>query len=58
MARWQLGEKDKARVWYDKAAVWTEKHRPSDPTLRRFRTEAAALIGVKDSPQPASPARP
>jgi tetratricopeptide (TPR) repeat protein len=58
MARWKLGEKDRARAWYDKAAVWAEKQHPSDPTLRRFRAEAAALLGIKDSPQPASPARP
>src|SRR5207249_11946281 len=51
MARWHLGDKDKARAWYDKAAAWAEKQRPSDPTLRRFRGETAALLGIKDSPQ-------
>ena len=57
MVCWQLGDKDGARAWYDRAAAWTEKERPSDPTLRRFRAEAAALLGFKDSPQPANSAR-
>jgi serine/threonine protein kinase/Flp pilus assembly protein TadD len=30
MAHWQLGEKDKARDWYDKAVDWMEKNQPQD----------------------------
>ncbi|HUE74171.1 MAG TPA: protein kinase [Pirellulaceae bacterium] len=48
MAHWQLGEKDKAREWYDKAVQWMDKHQPNDEELRRFRAEAAELLGVKD----------
>jgi tetratricopeptide (TPR) repeat protein len=46
MAHWQLGEKEKAREWYDRAVEWTNKHKLDDEELRRFRTEAAELLGV------------
>ncbi len=46
MAHWQLGEKDKAREWYEKAALWMEKNKPEDEELKRFRTEVAELLGV------------
>ena len=26
MAHWQLGHKDEARAWYDRAVAWTDKH--------------------------------
>jgi serine/threonine protein kinase/Flp pilus assembly protein TadD len=45
MAHWQLGEKDKARAWYDRAVAWMDKNRPEDRELKRFRAEAAALLG-------------
>jgi serine/threonine protein kinase/tetratricopeptide (TPR) repeat protein len=48
MAHWQLGDKEKARKWYDKAAQWMDKNRPGDEDLRPFRTEAAELLGIKD----------
>jgi tetratricopeptide (TPR) repeat protein len=48
MAHWQLGDKDQARKWYDQAVRWTEKNRPNDEELRRFRTEAAGLLGVSE----------
>jgi serine/threonine protein kinase len=44
MARWQLGDKEQARRWYDKAVCWMDQHRPKDEELRRFRDEAAALL--------------
>jgi tetratricopeptide (TPR) repeat protein len=50
MARWQLGDKDEARRWFDKAVAWADKHRPKDKDLRRFRAEAAALLGIKETP--------
>jgi tetratricopeptide (TPR) repeat protein len=46
MARWQLGEKDAAREWYDKAVKWMEKNAPRSEELTRFRNEAAALLGA------------
>jgi tetratricopeptide (TPR) repeat protein/serine/threonine protein kinase len=48
MAHWQLGEKDQARQWYDRAVQWMDKNRPKDEELRRFRAEAAELLGTKD----------
>jgi hypothetical protein len=50
MAHWQLGEKPRARSWYDKAVPWMEKNQPKNEELIRFRTEAAAaaLLGVNE----------
>ena len=48
MTHWQLGEKEKARAWYDKAVEWMDKTQPKDEELRRFRAEAEELLGVKD----------
>ncbi len=44
MAQWRLGNKEEARRWHEKAIQWTEKHRPADEELGRFRAEAAALM--------------
>jgi hypothetical protein len=49
MAHWQRGDKKQARQWYDTAVRWMEKNKPQDDELRRFRAEAAALLGVEDS---------
>jgi tetratricopeptide (TPR) repeat protein len=46
MAHWQLGHKDEARTWYDKAVQWMEKNKPKDEELLRFRAEAAELLGI------------
>jgi superkiller protein 3 len=46
MAHWQLGDKDKGREWYDRAVWWTDKNEPNNEELRRFRSEAAELLGV------------
>ena len=48
MAHWQLGEKEEARRWYDKAVKWTDQNKPEDEQLRRFRAEAAELLGIKE----------
>jgi len=50
MAQWQLGAKAEARKWYDRAVDWMNKYRPHDDDLRRFRTEAEQLFGLKDAP--------
>src|SRR5213078_258754 len=47
MAHWRLGEKDKAREWYDQAARWLDKNEPQNVELRRFRAEAADLLGIE-----------
>jgi tetratricopeptide (TPR) repeat protein len=46
MTHWKLGDRDEARKWYDKAVAWTDKHQPGNDELRRFRAEAAELLGV------------
>jgi len=51
MAHWQLNEKDKARAWYDQAVTWMDKNSPQDKELKRFRVEAAALLGLSKSSQ-------
>lgn len=46
MAHWRLGDKKQARQWYDRAIEWTEKKKPRDEELRRFRAEAAELLEI------------
>jgi tetratricopeptide (TPR) repeat protein len=46
MTYWQQGKTKEARDMYDRAVAWTGKNKPNDPELSRFRTEAAALLGV------------
>ena len=48
MAHWQLGAKDKAREWYDKAVRWMDTNQPKNEELRRFRAEAAELLRVNE----------
>jgi tetratricopeptide (TPR) repeat protein len=52
MAHWQLGDEEQARKWYDQAVAWMDKHQPDDEELRRFRAEAAALLGIRADPPP------
>jgi tetratricopeptide (TPR) repeat protein len=54
MAHWQLGHKDEARKWYDQSVQWMKDDSPDDQQIRRFRAEAATLLGL---PAPAAPAR-
>ena len=49
MAYWQLGQKDEARRWYDRSVELMEEHDPDNEDLRRFRAEAARLLGVLDT---------
>jgi Flp pilus assembly protein TadD len=46
MAHWQSGNKDKARKFYEQGVLWIERYAPLDDDLRRFRSEAAALMGL------------
>jgi WD40 repeat protein/serine/threonine protein kinase/tetratricopeptide (TPR) repeat protein len=58
MAHWQLGRRDQARQWYDRAVVWMKKNKPAieklmafraeSEELQRFRAEAAGLMGIKE----------
>jgi len=49
MAHWQLGEKDSAREWFNKSVAWMEKGKNLHPDLKRFRAEAAELLGASPS---------
>lgn len=58
MAHLQLGHKEEARTWYDKAVEWMDKNQPQDGDLRGFRDEAAALLGVAAEAKGADEAKP
>jgi len=49
MAYWRLDAKAESRTWYARAVSWTEKNRPSDDELRRFRAEADELFRVNET---------
>ncbi len=49
MTYWQMGEKSKARDSYGRAVGWMDKNASADQELLRFRAEAAALIGVRET---------
>jgi len=55
MAHWQLGEKDTAREWYDKAVKWADasEKEKGNTDLFRFRTEAEELMKIAGT-QPAT----
>jgi len=46
MARAKLGDRKRARRCYDQAVQWMDKHRPDSADLRRFRAEAAEILGI------------
>ena len=47
MANWKLDRKEEARACYDRAADWMAKKKPEEEEIRRFRAEAAALLGIE-----------
>jgi hypothetical protein len=47
MAHWQMGNKDEARTWFDRAVDWMVQHKPNDRELQRFRSEAEALLKIE-----------
>jgi Flp pilus assembly protein TadD len=55
MAKWQLGQKGNARIWFDKAAAGMEKNRSTDDP-HRFRAEAGALLDLDHSEREAKTA--
>jgi hypothetical protein len=58
MAHGRLGEKDKSRDWYERVVDWLDKHARNDGDLRRFRDEAAELLGVRSSARTPALRRP
>jgi hypothetical protein len=61
MSHWQLGNKDEARGWYDKATKKMEKRifafwdATGDDELVRIRAEASELLRVNESKGSAPP---
>jgi tetratricopeptide (TPR) repeat protein len=47
MAHQRAGHKDEAHKWFDKGIAWMDKHAPKDPSLLRYRSEAASVLGIK-----------
>jgi tetratricopeptide (TPR) repeat protein len=51
MAHCRLGDREQARTWYDKAVARMDKswrNPQEEEELKRFRAEAAALLGIKE----------
>jgi tetratricopeptide (TPR) repeat protein len=48
MAHWQLGHREEARKWYDRAVGWFDAPGWHDKDVPRFHVEAAELLGVDD----------
>jgi tetratricopeptide (TPR) repeat protein len=47
MAHWQLGDRDEAREWYDRAVDWMEREPSrSSELMKRLQGEAAQLLGM------------
>jgi uncharacterized protein HemY len=55
MAHQQLGSKDVARKWYDRALAWTQSDGKAlvgqNDEMHRFRAEAAELLGLEETPK-------
>jgi serine/threonine protein kinase/Flp pilus assembly protein TadD len=47
LAHARLGEKDKARKWYDQAVRWMDEKQSKNPELLRFQAEAAEVLKIK-----------
>jgi tetratricopeptide (TPR) repeat protein len=50
MIYWLQGDQPRGRQEYDRAAQSMEVHQPGSEALRRFRAEAAALLGLAKPP--------
>jgi hypothetical protein len=50
MAYSGLGDRANARRCYDEGVQWMQKHHPDHPDLRRFRAEAAQMLGIAGGP--------
>jgi serine/threonine protein kinase len=48
MTLWQLGNQEEARRRYREAAQEMDPNKPQSDDLRRFRAEAAQLLGIED----------
>jgi serine/threonine protein kinase/Flp pilus assembly protein TadD len=48
MSHWQLGHKEEALQWHDRAVAWM-KQQPPNEELGRFRVEAEKVLGIKNN---------
>jgi tetratricopeptide (TPR) repeat protein len=48
LALWRQGEKDNARMWFHKAAAWTNQNAPENADLLQLWTETRDLLGQHD----------
>jgi tetratricopeptide (TPR) repeat protein len=48
MAHWQVGDKEEARKWYERAVEWMAKNNRMSSELRRYHAEAAVLLGIEE----------
>ena len=44
MAHWRLGDRDKARNFFDRSVKWMARRKSNDDELRRIRAEAQAML--------------
>ena len=49
MAHFELGDKELAKTCYEKSETWLNEHDLEDEEIRRFREEAASVLGFTDS---------
>ena len=47
MAHSRLGERDKARKWFDQAVQWMDRYARQSREFRRFRAEAEAMLAAR-----------
>jgi hypothetical protein len=48
MAHWQLGDREQARAWFEKAVAWMEKGpKERQAEMQSFRDEAAERLGIR-----------
>jgi serine/threonine protein kinase/Flp pilus assembly protein TadD len=58
MAHWHLDRKETARQWFAHALDQMERTAPADEQLKRFRAEAAALLGLPEKSSAVPPHPP
>jgi tetratricopeptide (TPR) repeat protein len=58
MAHWRLGQRAKAHDYYRQVIEWMDESQPGDEELRRFRAEAAELLGIEDRTAEPSETKP
>jgi tetratricopeptide (TPR) repeat protein len=56
MARWRLGDQPGARDWFKRGVDWMKTGKSRDDEVRRFRAEAAEMLGIEpEADRPGGP---